>query len=106
MAGEGLGLGIGVFRLAESGLEEGGAWDEGVRAGLQSVGWVSAPCCANLGPICERTARSILVVEEEGCKLSDRRWMIELWVCERRVYSLTLLRRGNNLLRMIEGSMV
>ena len=106
MAGEGLGLGIGVFRFAKSGLEEGGAWDEGVRAEVQSVGGVSTPCCANLGPICESTARSILLVEEGGCKLSERRWMIELWVWERRVYSLTLLRKGNSLLRMMEGSMV
>ena len=80
MAGEGLGLGIGVFRFAESGLKEGGSWDTKVRRGLQSEGWVSAPCCANLGLICESTARSILVEEEEGCKLSDRRWMIDLWV--------------------------
>ena len=80
MAGEGLGLGIGVFGFAESGLEERGAWDIRVRVGLQSVGWGSAPCCANLGPIRESTARSILVEEEEGCELSDRRWMIELWV--------------------------
>ena len=106
MAGEGLGLGIGVFRFAESGLEEGGAWDKLIRAGRQSVGWVSAPCCANLGPICGSTARSMLFEEEEGCKLSERRWMIELWVWKRRVYSLTLLRRGKNLLRMIEESMV
>ena len=101
-----MGLGIGVLRFTESRLEEGRAWDTRIRAGLQSVSGVSAPCCANLGPICESTVRSILVEEEEGCKLSDRRWMMELWVWERRVYSLTLLRRGNSLLRMIEGSIV
>ena len=79
LAGEGLGLGIGVFRFAESGLEEGGAWAKRIRAGFESVGRLIAPWCANLGPICESTAISI-VVEEEGCKLSDRRCMIELWV--------------------------
>ena len=48
----------------------------------------------------------MLVEWKEGSELSDRRWIIELWVWERRVYSLTLLCRGNSLLRMIEGSMV
>ena len=44
--------------------------------------------------------------EEESSELSERRCMVELWVWERRVYSLTLLREGNSLLRMIEGIMV
>lgn len=71
------------------------------------MNWATTPCCAYLEPICGSTARSMLVEgEEESSELSERRWMVELWVWERRVYSLTLLREGNSLLRMIEGIMV